>query len=117
MTDALKFAANDEGTPIDDPRYVVENGVCKWADRSSLAGSMATMDMLIRVMVDKAGIPLADAVRMVSETPARIIGIDDRKGSLAKGKDADIVVLDNELQVRCVFSGGEVVPGTDLLIH
>ena len=55
-------------------------------------------------MVKKAGIPLEDAVRMASETPAKIIGIDDRKGTLQKGKDADIVILDKDTNVRCVFS-------------
>ncbi|HJD53505.1 MAG TPA: amidohydrolase family protein, partial [Candidatus Avibacteroides avistercoris] len=56
-------------------------------------------------------------VRMASETPARLIGIDDRKGTLQKGKDADIVILDRDINVRCVFSHGEIVDGTDTLIH
>ena len=68
-------------------------------------------------MVKLAGVPLADAVRMASETPARLIGIDDRKGTLQKGKDADIVILDRDINVRCVFSHGEIVDGTDTLIH
>ena len=49
---------------------------------------------LIRTMVQKAEIPLEDAVRMASETPARIMGVYDRKGSLQRGKDADIQILD-----------------------
>ena len=57
------------------------------------------------------------SVRMASETPARLIGVDDRKGTLAKGKDADIVILDKELNVRCVWSMGKIVPGTDILLH
>lgn len=61
------------------------------ADHSSLAGSIATMDVLVRTMV-KAGIPLADAVRMASETPARIMGVDDRKGALQKDMDADVLI-------------------------
>ena len=68
-------------------------------------------------MVKKAGIPLEDAVRMASETPSKIIGIDDRKGTLQKGKDADIVILDKDTNVRCVFSYGEIVEGTNTLIH
>jgi N-acetylglucosamine-6-phosphate deacetylase len=54
---------------------------------------------------------------MASETPARLIGVNDRKGALSKGKDADIVILDKELNVRCVWSMGKVVPGTDKLLH
>lgn len=52
VTDALKYAANEGGT-IDDPKYIIENGVCKLADHSSLAGSLATMDVLIQTMVKK----------------------------------------------------------------
>lgn len=115
VTDALKYAAFDG--EIDDPRYVIENGVCKLADHSSLAGSLATMDKLVWTMVKKAEIPLEDAIRMASETPARIIGIDSHKGSLLKGKDADIVILDNDTKVRCVFSMGEIVEGTNTMIH
>lgn len=116
VTDALKYAAY-EGETIDDPRYVIEDGVCKLADRKSLAGSIATMDRLVQTMVLKAGIPLADAVRMASETPARIMGVADRKGSLQKGKDADIVILDKDVNVRCVFSYGKMVEGTNTMIH
>ena len=115
VTDALKYTASNK--EIDDPRYIIENGVCKLADHSSLAGSLATMDTLVRTMVNKAGIPLADAVRMASETPATLIGISDKKGSLQKGKDADVVILDKDINVRCVLSKGEIVPGTNTMIH
>ena len=115
VTDALKYTASNK--EIDDPRYIIENGVCKLADYSSLAGSLATMDTLVRTMVNKAGIPLADAVRMASETPATLIGISDKKGSLQKGKDADVVILDKDINVRCVLSKGEIVPGTNTMIH
>ena len=57
---------------------IIEDGVCKLSDRSALAGSIATMDRLIRTAVNIAGIPLNDACRMASETPARIMGIYDR---------------------------------------
>ncbi len=115
VTSAVKYT--DCPYEIKDERFVVEDGVCKLADRSSLAGSLATMDKLVQNVVKKAGIPLEDAVRMASETPARLLKIDDRKGSLSKGKDADIVVLDRDLNVRCVFANGKVVDGTNTLIH
>ena len=96
---------------------LIENGVCKLADHSSLAGSIATMDKLVQVMAFKANIPVADAIRMASETPANIIGIGDRKGTLQRGKDADILILDKKLNVRCVFAAGNMVEGTNTLIH
>ena len=116
VADAMAYAACDKDVKVDE-RYVIEDGVCKMADHSSLAGSLATMDTLVRTMVQKANIPLEDAVRMASETPARLIGVDHRKGSLARGKDADIVILDQQLNVRCVWSMGVIVPGTDKLLH
>lgn len=117
VTDSLKYAGYN-GQPINDPDYVIEDGVCKLAsDHQTIAGSISTADVLVQTMVKKAGIPLEDAVRMASETPARIIGIADTKGSLEKGKDADIVVLDKDINVRCVFSKGREVEGTNTMIH
>lgn len=116
VTDALKYAAY-KGESINDSQYIIDNGVCKLSDCSSLAGSIATMDTLVQVMYKQAGIPLEDAIKMASETPARIIGIDDRKGSLQKGKDADMVILDKDANVRCVVSMGNIVEGTNTLIH
>lgn len=116
VTDSLKYAGYTGG-PISDPNLVIEDGVCKLADHQTIAGSISTADILVRTMVKKAGIPLADAVRMASETPARISGIADHKGTLEKGKDADIVVLDNDANVRCVFAKGKEVEGTNTMIH
>lgn len=114
VTDALSFAAN-EGRPLSDPRIIIEDGVAKLADHSSLAGSIATMDKLVRTIAQKTDIPLADAVRMASETPARLMGVDDRKGTLQRGKDADIVVLDRNLAIRAVYSMGKLVPEANTL--
>ena len=113
VTDALAYAAA-EGVEITDPNVIIEDGVCKMADRSSLAGSIATMDVLVRTMV-KAGIHLGDAINMVSETPARIMGVDDRKGTLQKDKDADLLVLDRDLNIRAAWAMGNLIEGTNTL--
>lgn len=113
VTDALAYAACEN--PNVDPRFVIEDGVCKLADHSSLAGSLATMDKLVQTVV-KAGIPFSDAVRMASETPAKLIGVDDRKGSLQKGKDADILIFDSNLNLRAVWSMGNLVEEANSLI-
>ena len=114
ITDALACAASDSQVAF-DPRVIIEDGVCKLADRSALAGSVATMDRLIRTVVQNAEIPLEDAIRMASETPARIMGVYDRKGSLQRGKDADLMVLDKDLNVRAVWAMGKLVEGTNKL--
>lgn len=108
VTDALAYAANDGKQP-DDSRIVIDNGVCKLADHSALVGSIATSDQLIRTMVEKAKLPLEDAIRMASETPARLMGVYDRVGSLQKGKDADVLIIDRKLNIRQVWCKGQVV--------
>lgn len=102
VTDALACTACEDAEAF-DPRVMIEDGVCKLKDRSALAGSIATMDRLIRTIVQKAGIPLADAIEMSSLTPARIMHVDDRKGSIEPGKDADIVIYNPDLFVEKVF--------------
>lgn len=109
ITDALACSVSDSTTAF-DPRVIIEDGVCKLSDHSALAGSIATMDRLIRTMVNKAEIPLFDVIRMSSETPARIMGALDRKGTLEKGKDADIVMYDSDLYVKWVMQMGQIVP-------
>ncbi len=108
ITDALAVAASD-ATEAFDPRVIIEDGVCKLADRSALAGSIATMDRLVRTAIQQAAIPAADVYRMTSETPARIMGVYDRKGSLEKGKDADIVVYNAQQELQLVMQAGNVV--------
>ena len=87
-------------------RFSVEDGVAMRPDRSSLAGSVATADRLVRTMARAAGIP--DAVRMMTATPARVLGLP-AKGRLAPGCDADIVLFDDDVTVSRVFIGGKEV--------
>ena len=108
ITDALACAASKDDTAF-DPRVVLEDGVCKLADRSALAGSIATVDRLVRTCVQQAGIPMEDACRMISETPAKIMGVYDRKGSLEKGKDADIIFFDKAQELTFVMQMGRIV--------
>ena len=108
ITDALACTASKDDTAF-DPRVVLEDGVCKLADRSALAGSIATVDRLVRTCVQQAGIPMEDACRMISETPAKIMGVYDRKGSLEKGKDADIIFFDKDQELTFVMQMGRIV--------
>lgn len=108
ITDALACAASDSKTAF-DPRVIIEDGVCKLADRSAIAGSIATMDRLIKTAVQQAGIPLEDVSRMASETPSRLMGVYDRKGSLEMGKDADIMMFDADLNLTGVVQMGREI--------
>lgn len=87
---------------------VIEDGVAKLPDRTAFAGSIATTDRLVRTIRTLAGVSVVDAVKMMSATPAKNLGIFDRKGSLAPGKDADIVVFDEDVHVSKVMVGGEL---------
>lgn len=112
VTDAMSASAPvgaDAADRVFDPRTIVEDGVCKMADRSALAGSIATFDRLIRTMVQQADIPLVDAVRMASDTPACILGIEDRKGALTEGKDADIIVFDDDIHIHYTIISGNLL--------
>ncbi|WP_308263920.1 N-acetylglucosamine-6-phosphate deacetylase [Prevotella sp.] len=108
ITDSLAYAAS-EGNVSSEPSVILEDGVCKLADHSALAGSIATMDVLIRTCIHRAEIPMVDVFRMVSETPAKIMGIFDRKGSIEEGKDADIMMFDDDIDLTYVMQMGNVV--------
>lgn len=108
ITDALACSASNSSKAF-DPRVIIENGVCMLSDRSAIAGSIATMDRLIRTAVIDAGIPLEDASRMVSETPGLIMGVYDHKGSICRRKDADIIIMDKNINLTHVISMGRVI--------
>ena len=96
VTDAIRFGGLTDGEVGGNVPYVIEDGVAKLIDRSAFAGSIATADVLIARTV-KAGFSLPDTVRMMTETPARLMGLVS-KGRIAKGYDADFTVLDRELR-------------------
>ena len=114
ITDAMRAAGMPEGESIlgslhNGLKVIVEDGVAKLPDRSSFAGSVATADRLVRTMVTMAGVPLLEAVRMITKTPASILGIADRKGSIVPGKDADIVIFDDHIQVQTTIVQGRII--------
>lgn len=114
ITDSMRAAGMPEGESILGSRHnglkvIVEDGVAKLPDRTSFAGSVATTDRLVRTMVKQADIPLADAIRMATATPARILNIDDSKGSLIQGKDADIVIFDDDIQIQKTIIKGKII--------
>lgn len=113
ITDAMRAAgvacktsvlgARDTGVPV-----VIKDDVAQLPDLSSYAGSIATMDRCLRTAYRDYGIPLWQVSRMLSLTPARLCGVQHRKGSLEAGKDADVVVMTKELQVERVYARGDL---------
>ncbi|AYO31105.1 N-acetylglucosamine-6-phosphate deacetylase [Biomaibacter acetigenes] len=113
VTDSMRAAGMPDGEYIlgslkSGQEAIVEEGVAKLPDRSAFAGSVATADRLVKTMVEIACVPLIDAVRMMTSTPARIIGVADRKGALVPGKDADIIVFDERINIKTVITRGTV---------
>jgi N-acetylglucosamine-6-phosphate deacetylase len=114
VTDSMRGAGMPEGDSIlgslnNGQRVIIEDGIAKMPDRMAFAGSVATADRLVRNMVNLAEVPLPEAVRMMTLTPATIIGVSDKKGSLEPGKDADIVMFDDNINVCMTIIGGRKV--------
>jgi N-acetylglucosamine-6-phosphate deacetylase len=112
VTDATAGAGlpNDSRFSLGGKECVVRAGACWVGDGSALAGSAARMIDLVRLMVEQVGVPVHEAIRMATETPARAMGWRS-KGVLAAGMDADLVVLTPELDVLKCWSGGRYVSG------
>lgn len=114
ITDSMRGADMPEGDSIlgnlhHGLKVIIEDGIAKLPDRTAFAGSVATTDRLVRNMVNIAGVPVLDAVRMMTSTPARIMNVMDRKGSLIPGKDADITIFDDNINVQMTIVKGKIV--------
>jgi N-acetylglucosamine-6-phosphate deacetylase len=114
ITDAMRAAAMPPGDSIlgslkNGLKVIVEDGVAKLPDRSCFAGSVATTNRLLKTMITVADVPLLQAVQMATATPARIMKIADKKGSIAVDKDADIVIFDEDINIELTMIGGKVV--------
>lgn len=110
VTDAMPATGLPEGRHyIGDVEAVVENGIARLPDNSAYAGSITTMDICVRNGLQQMGLSLKDAVRMATLTPAEVIGVSDRKGSLEKNKEADFLIADKDFNIHKTFIGGELV--------
>lgn len=118
ITDAMRAAGMPPGESIlgsshDGLKVIVEDGVAKLPDRSSFAGSVATADRLVRTMITMAEVPLIEVIKMITTTPAGIMGISENKGSLVPGKDADIVIFDENIRIQSTIVRGRVIYNRD----
>ena len=107
ITDAMRGADMPEGPSVlgslkNDFKCFIEDGIAKMPDKSCFAGSVATCDRLVRVMTKQVGIPLEEAVKMMTKTPALSHGIEN-KGQIKEGYDADLVFFDEDINIRKVI--------------
>ncbi|RPK61308.1 N-acetylglucosamine-6-phosphate deacetylase [Streptomyces sp. ADI96-02] len=108
ITDAMDAAGFGDGRYQLGPLAVeVTDGVARLVEGGSIAGSTLTLDTAFRRAVTVDRLPVEDVVRSISATPARLLGVDDRVGSLEPGKDADLVVLDEDFVLKGVMRRGE----------
>ena len=114
ITDAMRGAGMPEGESIlgninNGIKVILEGGVAKMPDRSSFAGSVALADRLVRTMINMGEVPLVDAIKMITATPARIMKLSDKIGRLKKGMDADILVFNQDIEMQSIFIKGNQV--------
>lgn len=117
ISDGLEYAGANcpEGAVVQQENglaAVIEDGVMKLADRSCLAGSIATLDIMVNNLITKCGVSLPDAVKCASTTPLSVIGFGDRKGKIQPGYDADMILFDDNIRISSVVVGGNNVDFT-----
>jgi N-acetylglucosamine-6-phosphate deacetylase len=115
---AISDATNGAGLPegarfkVGGMEYEVRDGVGMMFDRTAFAGSTTLVNEMIPILTNVVGIPLAEAIRMLTLTPARVIGVDGHKGSIAPGKDADLAIFDDGFSAWRTMIGGQWVYGS-----
>ena len=113
VTDAMRGTGMPPGVytfgPKDGQEAVVQDGMAVMPDRTGYASSVVRMNDLIKVLIGPVGLSLADAVRMATIIPARIVGVADRMGSLEAGKDANIIVANDNMDVCATIVRGKEV--------
>lgn len=107
ITDSIMAAGLPDGNyHLGVNQVVVEKGDAKLASDGTRAGSTLTQDRALRNLLSFTGLSLEEILPVLTENPAKLIGVYDRKGSIENGKDADLVVLDEQNQVADVFLQG-----------
>jgi N-acetylglucosamine-6-phosphate deacetylase len=109
VTDAMPATGLPDGTYfMGNVEAIVENGIARLPDNSAYAGSVTTMDVCVRNGITLMELSLQDSLRMATLSPAEIIGVSDRKGSLEKNKDADILIIDKNVDILKTIIRGKL---------
>jgi N-acetylglucosamine-6-phosphate deacetylase len=108
VSDSIRAGGMHEGEyEFADQKVIMKNKKAYLED-GTLAGSTLTLNMAVRNMVETANARITDAVRMASVNGAKVINLENRKGILAAGKDADITILDKNYQVEMTIINGKI---------
>ena len=111
ITDSMRGAGMGEGKSVLGPKNdgmdcFIKDGIAYLCDMTAFAGSVATADRLVRVMYKKAEVPLTQCIKMITENPAKIMGLEKR-GSLKEGYFADLVFFDDDINIKKVIIEGK----------
>ncbi len=108
ITDSIMAAGLPDGHyHLGVNEVTVEDGDAKLTETGVRAGSTLTQNVALKNLLRFTGLPLQEVLPMLSENPAKLIGVFDRKGSIADGKDADLVLLDEANEIAGVMIGGD----------
>lgn len=113
VTDSMRAAGMPDGESIlgnkdYGMKVIVEDEVAKLTDRSAFAGSVATTNRLVRTFYNSTNASLYEVIKMMTINPAKLLKIDKAKGSIAEGKDADLVIFDEDIQIGFVMVMGNI---------
>jgi N-acetylglucosamine-6-phosphate deacetylase len=108
VSDATSGAGLPEGSEFSmgAMSYIVAGGVGMMHDQSAFAGSTTLLNQMVPIAIEHIGVPLHEAVRMASLTPANVVGLEDHIGSIEVGKDADLVIFEDDFTPHQVMIGG-----------
>jgi N-acetylglucosamine-6-phosphate deacetylase len=108
ITDAIRASGMPDGEYTFMDQKIIVREKKAYLENGTLAGSTLTMEAAVKNMVELVGVPLTDAVRMASLNGAKVLGLEHKKGILAVGKDADLVVLNRNFDVQMTIYEGVV---------
>ena len=111
ITDSIDTAGlkSKEFKSEDGRAFIIEDDININKDNGDVCGSLLTLNKAVKNIIDHTGINLKDALLMASYNPAKLLGIDNKKGSIKVGMDADIIVIDNDINVYMTIIEGDII--------
>ncbi len=109
VSDSIRAGGMHEGEYEFADQKIYLKGKKAYLKDGTLAGSTLTLNLAVKNMVEAAGAKITEAVRMASLNGLKVLGLNDRKGILAAGKDADVVVFNDKYEVEMTILKGNIV--------